>query len=99
MLEGILDVLRFCGNDATAEAVQEARELFYNGRTDLPTIGARSDAGIRGFRHPTWSSFLTQRATRSFFDGPTYTVPNSSTFHGTDFCRPAFHTTNGPNRG
>lgn len=52
-LSGILEVLRFCGHEATADTVQEARELFYNGRTDLHTIEARRQAGIRGFRHPT----------------------------------------------
>jgi len=52
-LDGIIEVLRFCGHDSTADAFEDARELFYNGRTDLLTIEARRQAGIRGFRHPT----------------------------------------------
>jgi len=51
-LSGILEVFRFCGQDATADAFEEARELFYNGRTDLLTLEARRQAGIRGFRRP-----------------------------------------------
>ncbi|RYD72054.1 MAG: hypothetical protein EOP84_23840 [Verrucomicrobiaceae bacterium] len=52
-IAGIVEVLRFCGQDLTADSVEEARELFYNGRTDLTTLQARHDAGIRGFRHPS----------------------------------------------
>ena len=50
---GVIDLLRFCDCVDTANAIAEALELFYNGRTDLLSIMQREEAGIRGFRHPT----------------------------------------------
>jgi hypothetical protein len=51
-LSDVTDVLRFCGLTSYAEAILEARELFYNGRTDLLSVHHRREAGIRGFRRP-----------------------------------------------
>lgn len=52
-LGDIIEVLRFCGQDSTADAIEEARELCSNGRTDLMTLEERFQAGVRGFRSPS----------------------------------------------
>jgi hypothetical protein len=49
---GVIEMLRFCECNETADAAVEALELFYNGRTDLRNNEERNNAGIRGFRHP-----------------------------------------------
>ena len=49
----VIHVLRYCACPEVAAAIEEALELFYNGRTDLISNEQRREAGIRGFRHPS----------------------------------------------
>lgn len=44
----IIEVLTFCGHPIAAGLITEARQIYYQGRTDLDSIEARIEAGVDG---------------------------------------------------
>jgi len=101
--DGIIEVLKFCGHPKTANSILEARSVFYRGRSDLPSIEARVEAGLDGFH-------LTDEENERFYDIGDYVTDQLETQcypdltkwvechrdHFTDFPREA--KTNAPNK-
>lgn len=57
----IIEVLTFCGHPIAAGLITQARQIYYQGRTDLGSIETRIEAGLDG-------GHLTPEAESRFYD-------------------------------